>query len=318
MKRATNFQILFHKELIDNLRSWKFIILFFLILATSYVSIYGAYSSLTMANNSYGTRTVDSYFFLKLFLSSDGTVPSFYILVGFLAPLLGISLGFDAINTEFNNRTISKLLAQPIYRDNIILSKMLSRIFIIAVLYIAIILSALGLIILKTGLFLTRQEVVRIFLFYVLIITYLGLWLNLAVLFSVVFRQPATAAILGITIWIFYLLLYPMLLNVVGKLANPGPYANQYQIMAYQEFMLTIMRFSPTQLFEDGTSIILSPLARSINPIANNQFVGSIPNPLSIKASIQIVWSQLSALLAISASCFAACYWLFMRKEIRA
>ncbi|MCI0921748.1 ABC transporter permease [Sphingobacterium rhinopitheci] len=318
MKRINNFQILFHKELRDNLKSWKFIILLFLILGTSYAAIYGAFIALTTSNSTSLVGTVDSYFFLKLFLSSDGTVPSFYILVGFLAPLLGLTLGFDAINTEFNNRTISKLLAQPIYRDHIILTKLLSRIFIIAVIYIAIILSAIGFIILKTGLFPSTQEVVRLFFFYLLIVTYLGLWLNLAVLFSVIFKQPATAAILGITIWIFYLFLYPMLLNVVGKLVNPGPYANQYQILAYQEFMLTVMRFSPTQLFEDGTSIILSPLARSINPIANNQFVGAIPNPLSIKASIQIVWSQLSALIALSALCFAACYWLFMRKEIRA
>ncbi len=315
----SNLKILLRKEIRDNIRSWKFILLFLLILLTSYASVYGAYVALKEQSiRGISTSNLDSFFYLKLFTTSDGTMPSFYIFVGFLSPLLSLSLGFDAINSEFNNRTISRLLAQPIYRDSIIISKFISRLFIIATVYLSIILSVVGFLIIWTGLLPSLQEAIRILFFYILVVIYLGLWLNLAVLFSIIFKQASTAAIMGIALWIFYMLLYPMIINFVGKVVHPGMYANSSQIIAYQEFMLTIMRFSPTQLFEDGTSIMLSPLARSINPISEEKMIGAIPNPLSIKSSIQIIWSQLSALLALYSLCFALAYWLFMRREIRA
>ena len=53
-------------------------------------------------------------------------LPSFIALLGFLIPLVAIALAFDAINGEFNRRTLSRILAQPIYRDALLLGKFLA------------------------------------------------------------------------------------------------------------------------------------------------------------------------------------------------
>jgi ABC-2 type transport system permease protein len=42
-----------------------------------------------------------------------------------------------------------------------------------------------------------------------------------------------------------------------------------------------------------------------------------ILNPLSLDQSLLIVWPQLTVLIALTAICFAVCYIVFMRQEIR-
>ena len=61
-------------------------------------------------------------------------VPSFVALVGFLAPLLGIAFGFDAINGEqIREGTLPRLLSQPIHRDDVVNGKFAAGIGMIAV-----------------------------------------------------------------------------------------------------------------------------------------------------------------------------------------
>src|SRR5512144_2780157 len=43
-------------------------------------------------------------------------LPAFAQFLGFLVPLIAIALAFDSINGEFSRRTMSRVLAQPIYR----------------------------------------------------------------------------------------------------------------------------------------------------------------------------------------------------------
>src|SRR5512136_2816889 len=63
--------------------------------------------------------------FLLLF-TATGKLFSFIQFIGFFGPLMGIILGFDAISRERSQRTLSKLAAQPIYRDAIINAKFLA------------------------------------------------------------------------------------------------------------------------------------------------------------------------------------------------
>lgn len=84
---------------------------------------------------------------MKLFTVSDGTLPSFVLFINFLGPLLGIALDFDAVNSEQNKGTLSRMLAQPIHRDCIINAK-----FVAALIIIGALLFALGLLVMGCGL----------------------------------------------------------------------------------------------------------------------------------------------------------------------
>ena len=136
-----------------------------------------------------------SFLFLKLFTVSDGTMPSFAMFISFLGPLLGIALGFDAINSEQNKGTLSRILSQPIHRDYLINAK-----FVAALIVIGIMLYALGFLVMGFGLIAigippTFSEFMRVVAFLFVGVVYVAFWLNLAIFFSIQFKQAATSAL---------------------------------------------------------------------------------------------------------------------------
>ena len=80
-------------------------------------------------------------------------------------PLIAIALAFDAVNGEFNQRTLSRILAQPIYRDALLLGKFLAGLFTLTLVLMAIWLMIMGLGILGLGVPPTGEEVARSLLF---------------------------------------------------------------------------------------------------------------------------------------------------------
>ena len=86
---------------------------------------------------------------------------------------MGLILGFDTINRERNEGTLSKLLAQPIYRDTVINGKFLAGVAMITVMMVSIVLviTALGLIIL--GIVPGVEELWRIFIYLIISIIYM-------------------------------------------------------------------------------------------------------------------------------------------------
>jgi ABC-2 type transport system permease protein len=56
----------------------------------------------------------------------------------FWGPLVGLILGFDNINRERNEGTLSKLLSQPIYRDAVINGMFLAGVALITIMMLSI------------------------------------------------------------------------------------------------------------------------------------------------------------------------------------
>ena len=69
---------------------------------------------------------------------------SFTAALSFTIPLLAIGLGFDLVNGEFNRRTLSRVLSQPIYRDALLLGKFLGGLATLAVALMALWLIVFG------------------------------------------------------------------------------------------------------------------------------------------------------------------------------
>src|SRR5579871_3223289 len=99
------------KELADNLTSTRMRLLELLILVTGASA---AYSTIGVVKDQLSEYP---FVFLLVFTAAHEPLPSFVAFLGFLIPIVAIALGFDAVNSEFNRRTMSRILAQPIYRD---------------------------------------------------------------------------------------------------------------------------------------------------------------------------------------------------------
>ena len=105
------------KEAADHLTSARVHLVMLLVILTAIGAIYGAIGEIKQ------TIGQDRFIFLRLFTTARDPLPSFVSFLGFLLPLVAIALGFDGINGEYNRRTMSRILAQPIYRDALLAGK---------------------------------------------------------------------------------------------------------------------------------------------------------------------------------------------------
>ena len=106
------------KELSDHLTSVRMRVLEWLVVLVALAALYGAIQQIK------DTTAEDPFLFLRLFTTSRDPLPSFVSFLSFLVPLMAIGLGFDSVNGEHNRRTLSRILAQPIYRDALLFGKL--------------------------------------------------------------------------------------------------------------------------------------------------------------------------------------------------
>src|SRR5262249_53340789 len=129
--------------------------------------------------------------------------------------------GFDAINSEHNRRTLSRILAQPIYRDALLFGKFAAGLLTITISLLALWLIVIGFGLLMLGVPPNAEEMARAFVFLLVTIAYAGVWLALAMLFSVVFLSPATAALVTLGVWFFFWLLWPVIAQMLAAIIAP-------------------------------------------------------------------------------------------------
>ncbi len=310
----SGLSIIYWKELADYLGSRKFIVLFLIVALTAGSIIIVLSQTISDDMSQFAGENI----FLKLFTFSGGTLPSFIFFVSFFGPLIGIIFGFDAINSERSSGTMSTVLSQPIYRDALINGKFLAGLTTIAIMLISIILFIFGLELLVFGIIPTITELARIALFFLLSIVYIGFWMGLGILFSIIFKQTATSALVSIMVWIFFSFFILMVANVVADQVFPiGPDANLEMLAKNENVRNMILRISPLTLFQESTTAILNPSVRFFDITHALRSQEIIPGPLSLGQSLLVVWPQFVTLIALILICFAISYVVFMRQEIR-
>src|SRR5246500_1168729 len=176
------------KELSDHLTSIRMRVLEWLVVLVALAALYGAIQQIK------DTTAEDPFLFLRLFTTSRDPLPSFVSFLSFLVPLMAIGLGFDAVNSEHNQRRLSRVLSQPIYRDALLFGKFLAGLATMSVSLLALWLLLIGVGLVTLGIPPSGEEVGRALVFLLVTIAYSGVWLALALLLSILFRSPATAA----------------------------------------------------------------------------------------------------------------------------
>jgi ABC-2 type transport system permease protein len=263
--------------------------------------------------------------FLWLF-TSTGKLFSFVQFIGFFGPLIGIILGFDAINRERASRTLSKLVAQPIYRDSIINAKFLTGVVTIAIVLASIILIISGLGIRLIGVVPGPEEVSRLVIYFVASLLYISFWLGISILFSVVFRSTATSALASLALWIFFSFFVSLgagvLADAMAPITQSSTGVDPEVVIKHEEIQRAVSLFSPMTLYSDATSTVLDPMRKTtrglllMGPLERLSLT-RFQNPLTLLQSLYIVLPLLVSLVAITFLCFGICYLVFMRQEIR-
>lgn len=302
------------KDMADHLTSARMRILEILILLTA-----GGTAFVALQNIRETVSSDDRFLFLRLFTTSQGPLPAFVGFLGFLIPLIAIALAFDAINGEFSQRTLSRVLAQPIFRDALLLGKFLAGFFTLALVLTAIWLLIIGLGLLGLGVPPSGEEVGRILLFLLVTTVYGGVWLALALLFSTIFRQSATAAMASIAVWLFFIIFWEIIAQLIAQLLAPDQFTSLEQMLSQAQLLQNLTRLSPNTLYVEATVGLLNPTTRSFGLVLPTQLQGAILGaPLPLAESALLIWPHLTGMTAVTILLFAVSYVLFQRQEIRA
>ena len=315
----SGISVIVKKELADHFSSYRFTIIFALIAMISLITAYMV--GLNIRQELEGAAK-PGFVFLMLF-TAPGAMLSLVQFVAFFGPLVGLILGFDTINHERNQGTLSKLLSQPIYRDVVINGKFLAAVVMIAIMMVSIVLVITGLGLVVMGIVPGIEEIGRIIIYLIISVIYISFWLGVAILFSILFRSTATSALAALAVWIFFSFFVTIGANIaanamVGDASPDNPDAVMQQAKVVKAFKL----ISPMELYTDATATIIDPLRKStrsfiaVGPMENysmSRFAG----PLPLSQSVLIVLPHIISLIAITIICFAVSYTVFMRQEIR-
>ena len=304
------------KEVGDHLSGKRFSILAQFVFVTCLGALYIAASTI---RTSAGQGELD-FVFLLLFTTSGASMPfSFLSFISLLGPLIGLTLGFDAINGERDRRTLSRILSQPIYRDALINGKFIAGVIVIAIIIFGLGFLVAGLGLLITGIPPTLDELFRLIAYLTLSVIYISFWLALSILFSILFRQTSTSALAGVALWLFLAVFFTLLAGMVADGIYPvQDTSDADQVLANTRTEQLISRVSPAYLYSEAVSTIMNPEVRAMGPVLLEQAYGTLKGALSFGQSLLLIWPHVVGLIAAMLICFGLAYISFMRQEIRA
>jgi ABC-2 type transport system permease protein len=324
-RRRAGWWTVADKELGDHVTSIRFIVLLLILAAAVAPPLYFASGTIRdLAPQASGQPAV----FLALFTLApqDPNLPGilrFDIFVGLLAPLLGIAFGFDAVNVERTEGTLPRLVAQPIYRDDVINGKFAAGLATIAIMLGALTLLVAGFGIFRLGIVPSPNEALRLAVWYLITLVYIGFWLAFAMLLSVAIRRAAATALIAFGTWFFLMVFWALVATLAASVLAP-PGATAESLLGNLQLQQTISRLSPATLYQEASLVILSPTAGSTAvsvPGSLAEYLQAQQQILGLNTldqSLLIVWPQVVALVALTVIAFAASYILFMRQEVRA
>ena len=316
------WRVIAAKELGDDLLSVRFIVLLIVLGMAAMIPLYSAADQIRQhAQDATGVPAI----FLALFIigSPDYTFLRVDSFVAIIAPLLGLAFAFDAINGERSEGTLPRLLAQPIYRDDVINGKFAAGLAVIGVVLLAIVGIVAGFGIFRLGIVPAPEEVLRLGAWILVTFVYVGLWLAFGLLLSVVFRRAATSALIGFGVWFLFTTFGPLILDLVAKAISPVTGTTIAQQIGQLQAQQFITRLLPGELYSEVTAVLLNPtnnpqatLPGSLGQVQQAQ--QQLPTLLAFDQSILLVWPQVVVLVAMMVACFALAYVAFMRQEVRA
>lgn len=314
-RRRPGWVVIARKEFADHLVSGRFVAVLVVLGLVAVGSVYSAATALSGAASDVSGAPGT---FLRLFTVQGDPVPfSFLTFLGFLAPILGIAFGFDAINGERAEGTLPRLVSQPVHRDDVVNGKFVAGLSVVGLMMVVVALVVAGLGIVLLGIVPTAAEVTRLVVWLVAAVVYVGVWLALATLASVRLRSASTSAMVSLGVWLVLALFGGLIAQVVADALAPATEAPD-AILATARLELGISRLSPIVLYEEAATALLNPSVRSVGLVTFGQLDRAVASELSLSQSLLLVWPQLVGLVAVTVVLFAVAYISFMRQEVRA
>lgn len=313
------------KEFLDIIGEKKFLLIFATLLIVVLVSTFQgglSYSSSqsTMVTTGNFTAPDGGRSGVQVFGSAQSLSRSLNSMItnfSLVGGVLAIAISFDTINNERQKGSLKTLLSYPIYRDTIVYGKYFGGLIAITLVSTITFLAGIGVFVSITGLAMTPDTAIRLFLFYGVSLIYMAIFLAIGLLLSIVLPSPSTSLLASMIVWLSSIQLIPNLGYAIGQILYPVRFSisNGRSTFATQSGFTTIRAIisglSPSTAYENIVNSILST--------SELQFSGNTPTVISINVT-QALQSALPSLIyfvGLLIVIFAAAYVIFTRQDIR-
>jgi ABC-2 type transport system permease protein len=297
--------IIVRKELSDSVSNRAFLISLVVLVVSMVIAGISAGDTYRLGLYQTDVGWYSSKFFDLLIINNQVT------LVNSLGVLIAVAYGFSTINKERNEGSLKVLLSYPIFRDQIIVGKLLSGFIIITIITVVSLSVGLVTFLLSANLIPNVDMIARFSTYVLLSIILLGGWLGLSVFLSSFFKDTKTTLlVLLLLVGISNSEALSYFANVVPRAIFGSLYTNNpanYQAMLLMQF---INNLSPSTSY----SLITGKLSffTMWSWVGNERiFKPTIITDVLINNIYSVV-----LLLVIPIITFAASYVVFMRRDI--
>lgn len=225
MENISNITVISQKEFTDHLKSPVF-----LSFTAIFTLVVLAYSYVLGTEVEYTVNVLGSP---NLMTGFEGVAE----VVGRFAPIMGIVLGFDAIVKEIKSNSMNVLLTHPVFRDNIILGKILgSGLCILLVLFFSINL-ATGIMLIVSGIPVTMQQITRIEVFIFVTFFYALIFLAISIMISTIAKKSNNSLLFNLIFWLVVTVLLAKLIFTVSYSFSEDAHSATAQTQIIKNFL---------------------------------------------------------------------------------
>ncbi|MCL7411939.1 MAG: ABC transporter permease [Methanosarcinaceae archaeon] len=226
--------------------------------------------------------------------------------VGWLGPLIGIVLGFDAVIRERKSGSLNVLLTHPVFRDNIITGKLLG---ITGTLFLVIMFSvtvSLGAILIASGVQVSEMELIRIATFAISIFFYVLIFSGIAVLVSIIANDAADSLIYNVIIWLATCIVSGAIIIAFAAIitGQSSPY----------ELASELIKLSPLHYYSEAAAGRIDLSWGGINNEPVN--AGIFDTRFTLTQWFSEFWTEITVLIVTPITLLIISFIAFMRKDI--
>lgn len=287
-------------------------------------------------------------------MTEEGESPEVYEVMwgvthylGLAGGIFALALGFDAITREREERTLKVLMGHPVYRDQIILGKLIGGAVTLAVAVFITFLVILGAL-MWMGVNVDGTSVTRLAVYFLFAYVYLLVFFGIAVAFSAHSKSSGNALMYALVLFLAVTVVFESIAPIVADhVAGPRPQPPTYDpgnfenvtleqlkeqeklweeyeeqmkewSKKYFETVETISSLSPQADFEQISQYVLNPHARSWEDVMFPIGMDDSEEPAySLAESLSFAKKEIVFLMAYLVVSFVAAYLGFVRAEIR-
>lgn len=143
------------------------------------------------------------------------------LMMTWFSPLVGIALSFDSLIKERKSASLNVLLTHPIFRDTIIIGKMLGSVLLLLVVMLVSSGISLGAIIFLLGAKVSIMELDRIAIWFILTFLYALVFLGIGLVCSTFVREATDSIIYNIGIWLILCIMFTWILTFLHYSLEP-------------------------------------------------------------------------------------------------